>query len=86
MITQHEPEVTGAGREEVVSHGLLDRHSGVEQDSEVTQLVGELLAEDGQAHGDASQDGLGEGSSWKCLIGFCLRFLKIRSHQWRVRQ
>ena len=65
IFTQHKPEVAGAGREEVVGHGLLDGHPGVEEDREVAQLVGELLAEDGQTHRDAGQDGLREGGSWK---------------------
>ena len=40
---------------------LLHGHARVEEDGEVSELVVELLAQDGEADGEAGDDGLGEG-------------------------
>ena len=65
VLTYEEAEVAGAGGQEVVHHGLPHRHPGVQQHREVSQLVGELLAEDGQRHGHPRQDGLREGGAYR---------------------
>ena len=51
--TDDETQIARARREEVVEHGLLHAHAGVEEDGEVAQLVGQLLTEHSEGHGDA---------------------------------
>ncbi len=55
--------------EQVVEDGLLDRHSGFEQHREVADLVGELVAKNGDGGRQAGHETFGEGGADGKTVG-----------------
>ena len=73
--THQKPQEGEYWGEEVVEHRHLHRHPRVEEKGEVPHLVGQLVAEDGNAGGEAGRQADREGGTNRDTVGLVKEFI-----------